>query len=382
MAKFTRSIFHSPYGDFRVKSFYFILESFFSILDPRVWEGIPGFLWGEMADDRSVAESETSTGVASIAATVDVDAASSVIADSSTATEVAPLPALPSPELQTPPGAEGGTADATGSESSRVLDPTGSTMDLDAIPRVSVKSHDGTEMDLTAAAQTDTHILLQTKENCVVNQYNTEVRALFSGALSKTSRSASNPAGEVDKAQVLTFGEKVFIGNQKSAAHFLLAFAREGDNGGEVIRAVVLKNGKTEAVDFNFVNVPPDKNNRKMGDIDFQNAKQARRTWLEANFTAHDPPPSRARQGPGGLRRSRRLQEEVPKQQPGEEEGDGGRDHSSRDALLRGRVAGCQQGRPCSGPRRRHLPTTLAAARRGARPPRHHPVYSRRPTAR
>ena len=256
-----------------------------------MWEGIPGFLWGEMADDRSVAESETSTGVASIAATVDVDAASSVIADSSTATEVAPLPALPSPELQTPPGAEGGTADATGSESSRVLDPTGSTMDLDAIPRVSVKSHDGTEMDLTAAAQTDTHILLQTKENCVVNQYNTEVRALFSGALSKTSRSASNPAGEVDKAQVLTFGEKVFIGNQKSAAHFLLAFAREGDNGGEVIRAVVLKNGKTEAVDFNFVNVPPDKNNRKMGDIDFQNAKQARRTWLEANFTAHDPPP-------------------------------------------------------------------------------------------
>ena len=135
-----------------VKSFYFILESFFSILDPGVWEGIPGFLWGEMADDRSVAESETSTGVASIAATVDVDAASSVIADSSTATEVAPLPALPSPELQTPPGAEGGTADATGSESSRVLDPTGSTMDLDAIPRVSVKSHDGTEMDLKTSA--------------------------------------------------------------------------------------------------------------------------------------------------------------------------------------------------------------------------------------
>ena len=122
-------------------------------------------------------------------------------------------------------------------------------------------------MDLTAAAQTDTHILLQTKENCVVNQYNTEVRALFSGALSKTSRSASNPAGEVDKAQVLTFGERVHIGKSKSAAHFLLAFAREGSNGGEVIRAVVLKNGKTEAVDFNFVNVPPDKNNRKMGDI-------------------------------------------------------------------------------------------------------------------
>ena len=85
---------------------------------------------------------------------------------------------------------------------------------------------------------------------------------------------------------------------------------KEGDNGGEVIRAVVLKNGKTEAVDFNFVNVPPDKNNRKMGDIDFQNAKQARRTWLEANFTAHDPPPSRARQGPGaspGRRRAARA---------------------------------------------------------------------------